>query len=89
MNHERKEPGGVYRRMERGLGWILLSAGAIPLLLYGGWQFASDWFTNDAVPLWLRIAGGAMGAGVIILFVSVLRETLFFRKNERYKDIER
>ncbi len=98
MNHPPKDPGhalwqnywgGVYRRLERGLGWILLSAGAIPLLMYGGWQFASDWFTNDSIPLWLRVAGGAVGAGMIILFVSVLRETLFFHKNERYKDIER
>lgn len=98
MNHQPKDPGnalwqsywgGVYRRLERGLGWILLSAGAIPLLMYGGWQFAGEWFTNDSVPLWLRIAGGVMGAGMIILFVSVLRETLFFHKHERYKDIER
>ncbi|MGM0631687.1 MAG: anti-sigma factor family protein [Pseudomonadota bacterium] len=98
MNHSPKDPGnalwqiywgGVYRRLERGLGWILLSAGAIPLLMYGGWQVASDWFTNDSIPLWLRIAGGVMGTGMIILFVSVLRETLFFHKRERYKDIER
>lgn len=98
MNHPPKDPGdalwkdywaGVYRRLERGLGWILLSAGAIPLLLYGGWEFASDWLTDESIPLWLRVAGGTMGAGMIILFVSVLRETLFFHKHERYKDIER
>lgn len=98
MNHTPKDPGdalwqsywsGVYRKAERSLGWILLSAGAIPLLMYGGWQFASDWLTNDSIPLWLRIAGGVMGTGMIILFVSVLRETLFFHKHERYKDIER
>lgn len=81
--------GGVYRRLERGIGWILLSVGAIPVLAYVCWQMASHFFTDPSIALWLRLSGGAMGLGLIILFVSVLRETVFFHKRERYKDIER
>lgn len=80
---------GVYRRMERGFGWVLFSIGAIVLMLYGAWEFGRQWWSDDSIPLWARIAGGSLAAGTIILFVSVLRERLFFHKNERYKDIER
>jgi len=78
----------LYRKFERGLGWLLLSIGAIILLLYGGWMVAQAWFVDPSIPLFIRIAGGALAAGGIVLLVSVLRETLFFHKHERYKDIE-
>jgi len=80
---------GVYRRMERGFGWVLFSIGAIVLMLYGAWEFGRQWWGDDSIPLWVRIAGASLAAGTIILFVSVVRERLFFHKNERYKDIER
>ncbi len=80
---------GVYRRMERGLGWVLFSIGAVVLMLYGAWEFGRQWWSDDSIPFWVRIAGASLAAGTIILLVSVVRERLFFHKNERYKDIER
>ncbi len=80
---------GVYTRIERGLGWILFSVGAIALLLFGAWEFAREWITDPHIPLWVRLAGLSLAAGTIILFVSVIREKLFLHKNERYKDIQR
>lgn len=78
----------VYRKVEPGLGWVLLSVGAIILLGYGGWMVAGSWFVDPSIPLFIRIGGGAVAVGCIVLLVSVLRETLFFHKHERYKDIE-
>jgi hypothetical protein len=80
---------GVYRRLERGTGWVLMSAGLLMLLLYGGWEFAREWLTSPDIPLWVRLGGIFAGAGLIILLVSILRETLFHHKHERYKDVER
>jgi hypothetical protein len=37
----------------------------------------------------VKTAGILLGAGSIILLVSVIREKLFLHKNERYKDIQR
>lgn len=98
MNNKQQDPdkalwqsywSGVYRRLERGVGWVLMSAGLIMLLMYGGWEFAREWLTSPDIPLWVKFGGVFAGSGMIILFVSILRETLFHHKNERYKDIER
>jgi anti-sigma factor RsiW len=98
MSNRPPEPGaalwktywaGVYRRMERGFGWVLFSIGAIVLMLYGAWEFGRQWWGDDSIPVWVRISGASLAAGIIILFVSVLRERVYFHKNERYKDIER
>ncbi|MEX0741100.1 MAG: hypothetical protein WD071_17335 [Pseudohongiella sp.] len=98
MNNKPRDPddelwqsywGGVYRRIERGTGWLLMSAGLIMLFLYGGWEFAREWLTSPDIPLWVKLGGVFAGSGLVILFVSILRETLFHHKHERYKDIER
>lgn len=79
----------TYARIERGLGWILFSAGAILLLLFGAWEITKEWLADPDLPFWVKTAGILLGAGTIILLVSVIREKLFLHKNERYKDIQR
>lgn len=80
---------GVYRRMERGLGWILFSMGAIVLSAFALWEFSQQWLSDSAIPVWVRISGVSMVLGLVILLVSVIREKVFLYKNERYKDIQR
>jgi hypothetical protein len=80
---------GVYARVERGLGWVLFSLGAIVLTLFGAWEFAKEWISDSSIPLWVRLAGVSLAAGTIILLISVIREKLFLHKHERYKDIQR
>ncbi|TVQ14322.1 MAG: zf-HC2 domain-containing protein [Balneolaceae bacterium] len=79
----------TYTRIERGLGWILFSAGAILLIMFGAWELTKEWLTDPGLPVWVKTAGILLGAGTIILLVSVIREKLFLHKNERYKDIQR
>ena len=79
----------VYNRMERGLGWILVSVGAIVLASYGLWEAVSEMLEDASVPWFLKLAFFALGAGAIILFVSALREKLFTRKHDPYKEVER
>ncbi len=79
----------VYNRLERGVGWILLSVGAIILLAYGAWHFVQDFLLDSSVPLLVRAGVCAATLGVIVLLVSVLRERLFIRGKERYKEIVR
>ena len=79
----------VYNRLERGLGWILLSVGAIILAALGTWEILRDFFLDPAQPIVLKLAIGSGLLGLIILLISVLRERLFARKHERYEEVER
>ena len=93
-----KEPGpefwdrykqSLYTRIERSLGWILLSIGAIVLLFYGVWTALSEMISDPSIAWWVKAAILSAAAGTIILLVSLIREKLFLNKHERYKDIIR
>lgn len=80
----------VYRRLERGLGWILASLGAILLLAFAGYRGLSGLYSDPNVPVVVKLGVSLAGLGTIVLTVSVLRERLFARKHERYeKEVER
>ena len=79
----------MYVRLERGVGWVLLSLGAIVLISYGLWIGAQELIADTEMPLYLKGAILATTVGVVVLFVSVVREKLFVGRRERYKDVER
>jgi predicted anti-sigma-YlaC factor YlaD len=81
---------GVYNRLERGIGWILLSLGAILLLSYGALQFIEGLIRDPGVALVVKIGTCALVVGLVVLFVSLLRERLTVRKVDRYsKEVDR
>lgn len=77
----------VYNRLERGIGWILFSLGAIVLLFYGLYSMIESILVDVEIDWWVKLAIFSALAGVIILLISVIREKLFLHKSERYKDI--
>ena len=79
---------GIYNRLERGLGWILFSIGAMIILIYGGYRLLNDFFLSDEISLILKLGVGFGGIGLIILLVSIVREVFFARSKERYKEVE-
>ena len=80
---------GVYNRTERGIGWIIFSVSAILLLIYGGFKFIEELVKDPTVDIILKAGLIALIVGLAILFVSVLRERIYFRKKDRYKDVRR
>lgn len=80
---------GVYNRLERGIGWILFSLGAIVLLIYGLYSMIESILVDVDIAWWVKIALFSVIAGAVILLVSVIREKVFLHKSERYKDIKR
>ena len=66
----------------RGIGWVLLIGG---LLLVAGY------FVFTVIPelslMEALIVGGFYG-GMLLLFISVLRQRLIERKSDKYKDVE-
>ena len=80
----------IYNRLERGLAWILFSAGAIIVLCYGGFKLIEQTIKDPNIGLLLKIGLTALVFGAVILFVSLLRERLTVRKVDKYsKEIER
>jgi hypothetical protein len=79
----------VYNRLERGIGWILVSIGAMILLFYAGYDALKGLILDPSVPLILK--GGILCGlgGVVILLVSLIRERVFVNKRERYKEIDK
>ena len=80
---------GVFQRLERGIGWILLSLGATVLLTWGAWEWVQALMADNELPGFVRWAILALVAGLVILLVSVARERLFVHKREPYKDVVR
>ena len=81
--------GVVYNRIERGLGWILVSIAGIFLIIYGGFQAIEEIIEDPNVGLIFKIGLLVLLAGLAILFVSVLRERIHFWRRDRYKDVRR
>lgn len=79
----------VYNRMERGLGWILVSFGALVLTGYGLWEFVHRLLVDTSVPAAIKIALFALLFGGAILLVSVIRERLFVGRTDPYREIKR
>lgn len=79
----------IYNRLERHIGWILLSIGAIILLFYGGYKTIEGIIQDPAIPLILKVGILAALGGLVVLLVSITRERIFVRKRERYKEVEK
>jgi predicted anti-sigma-YlaC factor YlaD len=80
---------GLYNRIERGIGWIIFSVAAILLTIYGGFKTIEALITDPTVGLLLKVAMLALLVGLAVLFVSVLRERIFFWTKDRYRNVRR
>ena len=78
----------VYNRLERKVGWIFLSIGAMILLFFGGYKLVESIIQDPSVSWLLKAGILAFLAGIVILLGSLAREQFFVRKRERYKEIE-
>ena len=65
--------------------FVLIAAGILVLI---GWG-AKGFFTAADIPIWIRIAVGAIGAGVIILIGVVIKDRLSKQGKEDFKEVDR
>lgn len=79
----------LYRKLERGLGWVLVSVGAIVLLCFGLFEGFRAMYVDPTVPLWVKVGTTTVAAGSVFLLVSYGRERLFAFRRDRYKDVMR
>ena len=79
----------TYNRLERRVGWILLSVGAAVLVGYGLYELVVFLVSAAELAWWIRAAIGAVCVGVAILLVSVSRERIFVWKRDPYREVKR
>ncbi len=80
----------VYNRLERGIGWVLLSLGVMVLLCYGAFMLVERMIRDPKVALALKVGVVALIVGAVVLFVSLLRERLAVRKTDKYsREVDR
>jgi len=79
----------TYNRLERNIGWFFFSIGAMILMAGGLYKLALSLLDDAGEPLWIRLAIGIGCSGLGILFISVLRERLFMRQRDPYREVKR
>jgi predicted anti-sigma-YlaC factor YlaD len=80
----------IYNRLERGVGWVLFSVGAILLLCYGAFKLIEEVVKDPSVAAVIKVGVVALLFGTAILFVSLLRERLAVRRVDKYsKEVRR
>ena len=80
---------GIYNRIERSIGWIVFSVAAILLIIYAGFKAIEEMIKDPDIEAILKVGLLALIVGLAILFVSVLRERLYFWQRDRYKNVRR
>ena len=71
--------------MWQNIAFILMGLGVLALI---GWG-VQGFFTSSDIPLLIRIAVGAIGAGVLILIIIAIKDRLAKAKDEDFKGVER
>lgn len=80
---------GVYNRIERGIGWIIFSVAAILLIIYGGYKLIEEIVDDPTIGMLLKAGLLALILGLAMLFVSALRERVYFWSKDRYRNVRR
>lgn len=80
---------GVYRRLERGVAWILVSVGAVIVCSWALWRAVEDLIRDASLPAVVKGGALAVLVGGVVLLVSVVREKVFLARKDPYKDITR
>jgi len=79
----------VYNRLERRMGWVFFSIAGILLGLFGGFKVIEAVILDPGADLMFKVCLVVLILGLAILFASVLRERIYFRQRDRYKDVRR
>ena len=69
--------------MSQKIGFSLVGIGLLVLI---GWSVQA-FFLESEIPLFLRVAVGAIGAGLLTLLGSVVKDRLAAAKDEDFKEV--
>ena len=79
----------IYNKVERRIGWIAVMIGIVILAGAASIEITEAFFNDTQSPWYLKFGTAALIFGILVLLISVLREKLFTRKHDKYKEIQR
>lgn len=79
----------IYNRLERSIAWLFIFAGAAVLLALGSYEAVETFLADTQTPAVIKYSTAAVIFGIALLLFSIIREKLFTRKNDKYKEIQR
>lgn len=79
----------VYNRLERRIGWVVTSLGAILVTSYGIYSLIAKFLLRSDIPIVVRIGIVALVVGFCTLLISVIRERIFMARMDKYERIKR
>ena len=71
--------------MWQKIALILMGVGVLVLI---GWA-VKGFFLSSEIPLLIRVAVGAIGAGLLILLVIVIRDRIVKARTDEFKEVEK
>ena len=71
--------------MSQKIGFSLVGVGVLALI---GWS-VQDFFLASDIPLLVRIAVGAIGAGLLVLLGSVIKDRVVAVRTDDFKEVDR
>jgi len=74
-----------YTRWQRNAGLVMVTAGYACLLLYALFEF----LRAGQVPVFPKVAGMAVLTGFVLLLLLAIRERVWTRQTDRYKEVKR
>jgi hypothetical protein len=69
----------------RGIGWLLLIGGVLLGVGIGVFEIVTE---PSAASMAEKLIVGGIYGGMLLIFISVLRQRLIERKTDKYKDVE-
>jgi hypothetical protein len=71
--------------MWQNIALVLMALGMLALISWA----ASAFFTESEIPLVVRIAVGAIGAGILIMLGLAIKDRVKKAKTDEFKEVER
>lgn len=79
----------LYHKIERGISWSLIILGSLVLFITGLFMIVKEIWISNELSIILKISLLFLVSGSLLLLVSVVREKLFIRRFDKYKEIQK
>lgn len=80
---------GIYNKLERKFAWLAIIAGSLMIFSIAVMQAVKNFLKDTSTPPLVKYGIVVLLFGILLLFFSIIREKLFTKKHDKYKEIQR